>query len=37
MLTPVSWTEQPFRFATIHGSDRHRLRAVIDMVYGQTD
>jgi hypothetical protein len=37
MLTPVSWTEQPFRFATIQHTDQHRLRAVIDMVYGQPE
>jgi hypothetical protein len=34
MLKPVSWTEQPFRFAAIQNSVQHRLRAVIDMVYG---
>ena len=34
MLPPVSWTEQPFRFAAIPDSDQHRLRAVIEMVYG---
>jgi hypothetical protein len=34
MLHPVSWTEQPFRFAAIADSDQHRLSAVIDMVYG---
>jgi hypothetical protein len=28
MLHPVSWTEQPFRFAAIAESGRHRLRAV---------
>lgn len=33
MLRPVSWTEQPFRFATIPDSGQHRLRAVIQMVY----
>lgn len=33
MLRPVSWTEQPFRFAAIPASAQHRLRAVIDMVY----
>jgi hypothetical protein len=37
MLTPVSWTEQPFRFAAIQDSDKHRLRAVIDMVYGDAE
>lgn len=37
MLPPVSWTEQPFRFAAIAHPDRHRLSAVIDMVYGQTE
>lgn len=36
MLRPVSWTEQPFRFAAIANADQHRLRAVIDMVYGPT-
>lgn len=35
MLRPVSWTEQPFRFAAIGDPDQHRLRAVIEMVYGQ--
>ena len=34
MLQPVSWAEQPFRFQAIPNSDQHRLRAVIDMVYG---
>ena len=34
MLHPVSSVEQPFRFATIPHTDQHRLRAVIDMVYG---
>jgi hypothetical protein len=28
MLHPVSWTEQPFRFAAIPETGRHRLRAV---------
>ncbi len=37
MLRPVSWTEQPFRFAAIPDPDQHRLRAVIEMVYGQTE
>jgi hypothetical protein len=37
MLPPVSKAEQPFRFATIADSDQHRLRAVIDMVYGDTE
>ena len=36
MLRPVSWTEQPFRFAAIPASGQQRLRAVIDMVYGET-
>jgi len=36
MLHPVSWTEQPFRFAAIPDSGQHRLRAVIEMVYGHT-
>jgi hypothetical protein len=36
MLHPVSVAEQPFRFAAIADSDQHRLRAVIDMVYGPT-
>ncbi len=36
MLRPVSWTEQPFRFAAIPDSGQHRLRAVIEMVYGPT-
>ncbi len=35
MLHPVSWTEQPFRFAAISDSDQHRLSAVIEMVHGQ--
>jgi hypothetical protein len=34
MLHPVSWAEQPFRFSALRDSDQHRLRAVIDMVYG---
>ena len=29
MLRPVSWTEQPFRFAAIRKSDQRRLRAMI--------
>jgi hypothetical protein len=37
MLQPVSKAEQPFRFAAIAASDQHRLRAVIDMVYGPTE
>ena len=37
MLHPVSWAEQPFRFAAIADSDQHRLRAVIEMVYGTQD
>jgi hypothetical protein len=37
MLHPVSRAEQPFRFAAIPDSDQHRLRAVIDMVYGTTE
>jgi hypothetical protein len=37
MLRPVSWTEQPFRFAALPASGQHRLRAVIDMVYGTTE
>ena len=37
MLHPVSWTEQPFRFAAIPDTDQHRLSAVIDMVYGHAD
>jgi hypothetical protein len=37
MLRPVSWTEQPFRFAAIQNSDQQRLSAVIDMVYGPTE
>jgi hypothetical protein len=36
MLHPVSWTEQPFRFATIPDTDQHRLSAVIELVYGDT-
>ena len=36
MLHPVSWTEQPFRFAAIADTDQRRLHAVIDMVYGPT-
>jgi len=36
MLRPVSWTEQPFRFAAIPDSAQHRLSAVIEMVYGPT-
>ena len=34
MLHPVSWTEQPFRFAAIPESDQRRLRAVIQKVCG---
>ncbi len=34
MLHPISWAEQPFRFSALRDSDQHRLRAVIDMVYG---
>ncbi len=37
MLRPVSWTEQPFRFAALPDSGQHRLRAVIDMVYAPTE
>ena len=37
MLRPVSWTEQPFRFAAIPDSDQHRLHALIEMVYGVQD
>jgi len=37
MLHPVSWTEQPFRFAAIPNPDQHRLSAVIEMVYGHTE
>ena len=37
MLRPVSWTEQPFRFAAIPDSGQRRLRAVIDMVYAPTE
>ena len=37
LLHPVSWVEQPFRFAAIPDPDQHRLRAVIEMVYGHTD
>jgi hypothetical protein len=37
MLRAVSWTEQPFRFATLPDSGEHRLRAVIDMVYGTAE
>lgn len=37
MLHPVSWTEQPFRFAAVPATDQHRLSAVIDMVYGHQD
>jgi hypothetical protein len=37
MLRPVSWTEQPFRFAALPDSGQHRLRAVIEMVYGPTE
>jgi len=37
MLQPVSKAEQPFRFATIADADQHRLRAVIDMVYGDPE
>jgi hypothetical protein len=37
MLHPVSRAEQPFRFAAIPDLDQHRLRAVIEMVYGHTE
>ena len=37
MLRPVSWTEQPFRFASLPDAGQHRLRAVIDMVYAPTE
>jgi hypothetical protein len=37
MLHPVSGTEQPFRFAAIPDSNQRRLRAVIDMVYGDAE
>jgi hypothetical protein len=37
MLHPISWTEQPFRFAAVPDTDQHRLSAVIDMVYGPTE
>jgi len=37
MLHPISRAEQPFRFAAIPDSAQHRLRAVIDMVYGDTE
>lgn len=37
MLRPVSWTEQPFRFAAIPDSGQHRLRAVIEMVYAPVE
>jgi hypothetical protein len=29
MLHPVSWKEQPFRFATVLDSYKHRLHAMI--------
>ena len=35
MLHPVSWTEQPFRFAVIPESDQKRLRAAIQPSSGQ--
>jgi len=28
MLTPVSWTEQPFRFVALAQSDQRRLQAI---------
>lgn len=37
MLPPISSAEQPFRFARIPDIDRHRLCAVINMVYGDTE
>jgi hypothetical protein len=37
MLHPVSKAQQPFRFAAIPDTDQHRLRAVIEMVYGPTE
>ncbi len=37
MLRPVSWTEQPFRFAAIPDSGQHRLRAVIEMVFAPVE
>lgn len=36
MLHPVSWAEQPFRFAAIPDLAQQRLRAVIEMVYGHS-
>ena len=36
MLPPVSQAEQPFRFAIIQSVAQNRLRAVIDMVYGDS-
>lgn len=32
MLHPVSWTEQPFRFAAIPQPDQQRLRAMIQPI-----
>jgi hypothetical protein len=37
MLQPDSRGEQPFRFAALPDSDQHRLRALIDMVYGDPE
>jgi len=37
MLQPVSSAEQPFRFAAIANSDRYRLSAVIEMVFGHAE
>ena len=37
MLRPVSWTEQPFRFAAIPESGQRRLHAVIEMVYAPVE
>jgi len=36
MLHPVSWTEQPFKFAAIPESDQKRLRAVIQPSSGRS-
>jgi hypothetical protein len=35
MLTPVSWTQQPFRFVGLEGDDQRRLQDSIQSSFGQ--
>jgi hypothetical protein len=35
MLTPVSWTFQPFKFLRLYEDDRHRLQAAINLSLDQ--